>query len=115
MSSVSNPINWHAMQAVRGLPKLPPLDHGMFQLELLCSAFNGSDTALRSPAAGQRPAPRGAHIKAEGGTGSRPGGTPAAVPAAPAETGGAASPLDRKRWRAEADAALGLAAGADSW
>ena len=87
----------------------------MFQLELLCSAIDGSDTPLHSPAAGQQPTPGVAHIKPEGGTGRRQGGTPAAAPPVPTGTGSTASPLERKRWRAEADAALGLTAGADRW
>lgn len=102
------------MQAVRRLPKLPPLDHGMFQLELLCSAADGSKPPLHSPA-DRQPTPGGVHIKAEDGTGSHKNGTSARVRPVPTGIGSTATPLERKRWRAEADAALGLAAGADRW
>ena len=86
----------------------------MFQLDLLCSAFDGSDAPLPSPA-DQQLTPGGPHIKAEGGTGGQQGGTPAAAPPVPMDTSSTASPLERKRWRAEADAALGLTAAADRW
>ena len=97
------------------MPNLPPLDHGMFQLELLSSAVDGSVDPLRSPTAGQQPTPGAAELKAEGGTSRRQGGTPAAAPPVLMGNGSTAYPLERTRWRAEADAALGLTAAADRW
>jgi hypothetical protein len=87
----------------------------MFDLDLLCSAADTSSGQLSGSAGGQA-APQRAPVKPEGG--GLQNGTPAA--AAPGTcsamgTSDVASPLERKRWRAEADAALGLAPGASRW
>lgn len=98
-----------ALQAVRRMPQLPPLDHSMFDLELLCSAANGSDGQLSS-SGGQQSAAGVAVVKAENGTGSQQNGTSAA-----GHSVSTRPPLERKRWRAEADAALGLLPGTGPW